>query len=271
MNGIALYWNGSGFGNALIVAHVTQIINDNGLSAVYVPHRTTNNVEVDYTLVDVPLYNEEEHGEFYYYRKKFPSYFYFKDCDETIIQRYLSHIGNELNRRFYIDIVKHNHVPVTYDESEEEGVECVDVAMCTSTSSWAPYRDWPYFEQLKQLFDKNRITYVDMNQQNIKSHKCLAYVKNCKLYLGLETGMSHYVSKFANGKTLIIQSGFAPFYYWASLYNYDFIRAENLKCKYKPCFIDRKFIEQGKECYQDVACMTLITPEQVFNEVLRRI
>jgi hypothetical protein len=149
-------------------------------------------------------------------------------------------------------------------------VPSLDVILCTKTGQWGPYRDWPYFSQLKDMFDKNNISYVDCQERGIYSHECLNYVKNAKLYLGLETGMSHYVSKYANGKALILQSGFCTFNFWAGLYDYDCLKHE-CPCVYRPCFIDRDRLKGGIECPNDVCCMNGLSVDRVFQSVLDRL
>ena len=90
------------------------------------------------------------------------------------------------------------------------------------------------------------------------------------MYLGLDTGTSHYVSKFANGKALIIQAGFNLFNWWAYTYDYDMITAE-VKCSLRPCFLNMKYIKKGEGCPYDVRCMKQITVKKVFYEVRKRL
>jgi len=268
MTGIAFSWEGSGFGNALILAHLTKIVNDNGIHARFVPHKKTHNMAVNHKLVDVPVYDPEIHKDYFLHTKQFPAHFHLKSCDLPILQQYMKDVEKIFEQTLIFDREKHNHVPVIFKDPGPH--EKVDVVLCTHSSPWSPYRDWPYFAQLKEMFYNEGITYIDLNQHGIMSFLCLSYVKHCKLYVGLETGTSHYVSHFANGKALIIQGGFSPFYYWAWPYDYDFVSAD-VSCEYRPCFIDKKFMKRGFPCKHNVACMTAIRPEQVFEEVRRRI
>jgi len=216
ITGIRFSWCGSGFGNALVVAQVTKIAIDNGIPAVFHEHKTVKG------LVDVPLY-DESHKEYFHHNIPVVNTPERKNIDESVIVKYIRSIKKITGKK--IILTKDNsYIPVKYKEIPE--ILPVDVVMCTKTGRWCEYRDWPYFEQLKKLFDKENITYVDLNEKGIYNNECLNYVKKAKLYLGLDTGTSHYVSKFANGKALIIQSGFNLFNWWADTYDYDVITAE---------------------------------------------
>jgi len=260
-NCVCLKWRGTGFGNALIMAHLTRILNDNGINAVYGGHFKTDG------LVDVPLWTKENKNCFVYY-KGFPSTYYVKVYDEPVITMYLRDLSTIINVKLAFNRDIHNHVPIIYEDMPN--IPYIDVVMNTKTGPWAPCRDWPHFSELKKLLDMENISYIDLNLENKMSIECLNYVNKSKLYLGLETGMSHYVSKYANGKTIILQGGFAPFYYWAYPYNYDYITA-TVTCKYRPCGMDRKMMLNGVNCLSNYACMSEITPEVVLEAILRRI
>ena len=263
MKGIAFGWRGKGFGNALLLALLTKICNDNDIPAVFSQHKSTIG------LVDVPLYENDnkEHEQYHVYNwLGIRNTYWRKNVDEPVLIQYLKHIGSLCGKTLVVD-ERHNHIPVVFKEIE---VPSVDVVMCTQTGPWAPYRDWPYFEELKQKLSDNNITFVDLHEKGIYSIECLNYVKNAKLYLGLETGMSHYVSKYANGKALIIQSGFCPFGYWAWNYDYDYVKAE-VVCVFRPCFIDKNILGMNVKCPHDNYCMTSISVNSVFDEIVRKV
>lgn len=261
--GINFIWSGSGFGNALILTHLTQICIDNEIKAVFTQHKTTAG------LVDVPLYSERLHGE---YIKDgwlgIRNTYLKKNVDEPCLKQYIKHVEKIFDKNIEIS-ESHDHVPVKYYDISDT-YNGVDVCLNTATGSWSKYRIWPYFEQLKKLLTKNKISYIDLNAGFIYGIRCLNYVNKSRLYVGLETGMSHYVSKYANNKALIIQSGFCPFYYWAGFYKYDFISC-NSQCSLRPCFLTKKEANVGIICRNDHGCMNGITADMVFEEIRKRL
>ena len=258
--GINFTWTGNGFGNALILAHMTHICNDNNIKAVFTQHRKTLNA------VDVPLYDPTRHAHFYRHAwKGIANTHKRKNCDQPVIVQYVKHVESLTG----MSITKiSNHIPVSYYDMPD--IPAYDVVMNTATGPWAPYRDWPYFGELKQMFNANKISCIDLNKHKIFGIRCLNHVKKAKVYLGLETGMSHYVSKFANGKALILQSGFCPFIYWTYPYDYDRLQA-NTDCEHQPCFINKLDIAGGFVCKEDNACMRDLSPKTVFNAVFNAV
>ena len=131
--------------------------------------------------------------------------------------------------------------------------------MNTVTGYWTVNKNYPYFPQLKELFEKKNITYIDLDEHKIRNVEALNYIKKCKVYLGLDTGMSNYASAFANGKGYILQSGFNSPNFW-SIYDYEYIM--NLQpCS--SCFL-------RKSCPNNNVCME-IPPEEVLNRIKNRL
>jgi hypothetical protein len=259
-SGICYKWGGSGFGNNLILAHVVKILNDNGINAVLHNHRRIDG------LLDVPIYNPEIHKDYLFHNGQTPNSTKVKNIDEPFIMQHIRMAEDIFEKRIYFDREKHNHIPVLF--KEVEGIQKVDVVLATKSSPWGPVRDWKYFKELKAELIKNNLTYIDLNESFIYGNDCLTYVKKCKVYVGVETGTSHYVSKFANGKGLIIQSGFAPFYVWAFPYDYKPIVA-NVDCVFRPCFLDKKRLEEGNTCPFNERCINNITVDMVMKEILK--
>jgi len=259
VKGFIFGWKGKGFGNALIASHVTKIVNDCGVPAAMSPHRTIVG------LVDVPIYDSTKHEGFSDLRGLvFSHTFAHKRMDLPILEKYLRYASECCGQKIEFSRKDHNFVPVTFTEVE---VPKADVALNTTSGPWGPNRNWPYFTELKKMLESNGISYIDLNEERIVSHTCLNYVKKAKLYIGLDTGMSHYVSKFANHKALILQSGHSPFWFWAYPYEYDFITSDN-ECEYRPCLLN---VSDTKVCPYDRICMTSLSKEVVFKEILRRI
>jgi len=264
MEGLRLAWKGRGFGNKLIMAHLVKICNDNGISTVL---QNKSRIE---GLVDVPMYSfenpKEEHQRYHLFSPIVTNTYKDKNCSEPVLVTYLRLISNYIGKELELDDSRHDHIPVVFNELPN--IPAFDVVMCTQTGHWGPYREWPYFEVLKKMLSYSNISFVDMNKNKIFSNTCLNYVRKAKLYLGLETGMSHYVSKFANGKALILQSGFAPFDFWAYPYKYDYIKSI-VPCS--PCFINIQDISSGVACKRNNQCMAALTPERVFEAILKRL
>jgi ADP-heptose:LPS heptosyltransferase len=142
-------------------------------------------------------------------------------------------------------------VPVKY--VDEPDVAPTDVAICSSTGNWATYRNWPYFPELKSLLTAHGIRWVDISE--LRDNRCLNQVKKSRLYLGLDTGVSHLVSSVVNSG-LIIQSGFSNIHYWSS-YGYQTIE-HDVYCR-------NCFLRQG--CPNEHRCMRDILPAEVLARI----
>jgi len=254
MKTISLRWRGRGFGEPLVMSLVVNILNDNGVNAVLRDHKKVRE------LVDCPLITKAASD-----RTVQTWLWTYKCCSKPIILQYIEHYESVVGKK--LKITK-NYIPVKFHDIPE--ISSVDIAMGTVTGNWTPYRNWPYFEELKKLFDKEDITYVDLDAGRIKGIECLNYIKKCQLYLGLETEMSHYVSKFSNGKALILQGGFTEFDFWAHLYDYDYLQVEDVSCR--PCFINKRHIAGGeRKCERDNICMKGLSVDRVFKAVVERV
>lgn len=254
MKTVSLWWRGRGFGEPLVMSLIVNILNDNGVDSALRDHKRVKE------LVDCPLTTVDAS------RSTFKTYAWTYECSsKPVVLQYIEYFESVVGKK--LKITK-NYIPVKFYDIPE--IPSVDVAMGTETGSWTPYRNWPYFGELKKLFAKEGITYVDLDANTIRGIECLNYVKKCKLYLGLETGMSHYVSKFANGKSLILQSGFTEFDFWAHLYDYDYLQVEDVSCR--PCFINKLHIaRKERKCECDNMCMKDLGVDRVFEAVVERI
>ena len=249
---LKLKWFGKGFGEHLILAWVVRVLNDNGIPAV-LNDRSTIHGLVDCPMIG-PMYPDE--GISF----KIVSGRYTLD-QGPLHQQYIKLFETMCSKKLEISL---NYIPVTFKELPE--IPEIDVVMCTKTGEWTPYRNWPYFDELKNLLDSAGISHFDLNANRCYGNECLNYVQKCRLYLGLETGTSHYVSKFANGKALIIQSGFSYPEFWASIYNYEFVE-HPVECS--PCFINKRDVAKGGGCRFEHRCMTEISPETVCDRVIK--
>ena len=265
---------GKAFGDAVLASLFTHILIDNGIDACF----ACDSLEV-YSVVDCPLWHDveaeyKERGEKFEYDRY--SFLYrlneSKDilsyhCDKFL--EYWGKDGDKGDECFDISSldIKRDHVPVKYREIPD--IDSVDVAMTTSAGNFTPYKDWPYFNELKEKLDKVGVSFIDLDEHKIRNMKFLNYIKKCKLYLGLDTGSAHLASQFANGKTLILQSGYCDFDYWTSgIYDYDYI---NVDVECSPCFLTIFKIRRGNTCDYDHKCMKKMSVEKVYKSVMEKL
>lgn len=177
---------GTAFGDHLMAAFFVRLLNDNGIEAVYGTgfHRD---------LVDVPLSVDGESYQEYFFTYHegdlgAPTF----DASRSVIQT----ATERFKRAFGVDqeIAIHTpYVPVKF--AKLGAIPQHDVVMCTKSGIWSRYRNWPYFGDLKQELEKRRISFFDLSAAGVRGNECLNYVARSKLYLGLETGLSHAVAQ----------------------------------------------------------------------------
>jgi hypothetical protein len=252
--GYRLWWNGGGFGEPLMAALMTSVLNDNKINAVFQEHRGVKN------LVNCSLYNPD--SEIHQTYKRFR--WRYEHVKKPIILQMIDYFQKRTGRTIKLF---RNCIPVKFYDIPS--IPSVDVVMCTQAGTWSPYRNWPYFDELKGFLNREKISFVDLNAEKIRGIECLNYVQKSKLYLGLDTGTSHYVSQFANGKTLILQGGFIEFDFWAHLYDYECMQMDDIQCR--PCFINKRDITAGNGCKYDNMCMQEISVERVFTRIMQRL
>jgi len=257
-----LYWKGRkrGIGEPLVMGWVAAVLQDNGVLA-YLEQRDR---QKQWTPIDPNIALNDRvpdiTSKWYYindHRDRTPAHLQYI--------RYWSQFYGALK----VDWVKRNHVPVKYYDIP---VQKVDVALNTKTGKFTLYKWWPYFSELKQMLKKAKISFIDLDADWRETYgiRCLNYVKRASLYVGLDTGMAHYVSKFANGKALIINGGYVEFEYWSHPYDFEVLQIEDMPCR--PCILhknSRKF--EGKVCEHNQRCMREISPAMVFNRIVERL
>lgn len=246
-----IHYSGDAFGDNLFSAYLTKALNDNGFNALL------DNPMISH-LVDCPKFNESELD-----RDSIQSF----DCvrrNRTGLQtktkfNVYSDLIEEFRKEFKIKKqikLQDNHIPINFHKLQN--ISSYDVILVTETGYWTPYRNWPYFKELKKAFEKFNISYLDASEAGIKDNTLLNYIDNAKLYLGLETGASHYVSKISNGKTLILQSGYSDFNYWAEVYEFEYL---NFDIECSPCW--------KREGCENHKCMNTLSADKVLNKVLK--
>lgn len=112
---------------------------------------------------------------------------------------------------------------------------------------------------------KDKISFIDLAEKPIYGIEYLNYVNKAKLYVGLDTGPSHYISQFMRNRCLIIHGGFVTFEYVFSLYGYDRIQIEDMPCR--PCFLSWQQIAAGNKCKYCNKCMMEIDPSVVMDKI----
>ena len=247
-------YNGTAFGDNLFSAYVTKVLQKHGYDARLDNSRIAS-------LVDCPIFVKEDELSDHQI-KTFGCIRKNRTGSQTTDKfTVYSDLLKEFSEQFSIeDEIKAslNYVPVKFNY--DASVCSCDVAMVTETGWWTPYRNWPYFDELKEMLSAASISYIDLSQENIRGNLALNVVRNCKLFLGLETGVSHYVSKFANGKALILQSGYTPFKYWAGVYDYKYM---NFPVSCSPCW-------KRSDCAEH-NCMVLISAESVYQSIVEEL
>ena len=238
----------SGFGDHLLGSLFVNILNDNKIPAV---------LDSKYShLVEAPIWSGEDGVRWNI--NYFPPHHGGGKCGpgSSIIENMSIFFKRDVGVDLPI-VNNRNHIPVKYHDIPN--ISATDVVIGSKGLPTALARQWTYFKELKENLNAFGISYVDLDEQNIKNIECLNYVKKCKLYLGLETGTSHYVSQFANGKGIIIQSGFTNHEFW-SIYDYEFIETHT-KCS--PCF--------DWVCSNECQCIKDITVLMVLEKILNKI
>jgi hypothetical protein len=231
------------FGDALMAGLFVAILNDQGISAVLDTDRTDAR-----DLLRVPLWaGEAGHRYDWQYETL--------NCADGILASTLSDFAS----RFGLGTIAitRKAVPIRW---RDDSARSFDVAMGTQTSDWTPYRNWPYFGELKAMLRDIGVSFVDMDEQRIYGEESLRIVSRAKIYLGLETGRSHLYSSVAAGKGIILQSGYSSEQFWSN-YSFEFL---SVGAKCAPCYL-----REG--CQHGHCCMHLLSTERVFQAIVRRL
>jgi hypothetical protein len=245
-------YSGQAFGDNLISALFTVILCDNGFDAVLY------NPDISY-LVDCPVTDKKgSMGWRIFECRRQNRTGLDTNSKYNIITDLIKEFSDKFNIMSEIKISR-NHIPVKYKNFGH--ITSYSVVIVSETGYWSSYRNWPYFRELKRLLLKSEIDFFDLSENKVRNIEFLNYVKKAKVFLSLETGASHYASRFANGKSIIIQSGYSDFDYWAGLYDYELIMS-NVDCS--PCWL-----RDG--CPHNHRCMKEIKPEYVLKRILKKL
>ena len=242
---------GAAIGDHMMAAFFVQLLNDNGIPAVYGTDWYRN-------LVDVPLSQPGgSYQEFYYAYHlgdiKSPGF----DKQKSFLEIVLEKFRRQFNIHQEIKI-KTRYVPVKY--TDIPAISGVDVALVTKSGVWSKYRNWPHFPELKSMMRREGISFIDLTERDIRDVQFLNYVKKSKVYVGLDTGPSHYGSQWIkNG--IILQSGFSNYRQW-SPYPYTVL---DFPVDCSPCFISVK--TRPYQCSYQHRCMANLASERVMTKI----
>jgi ADP-heptose:LPS heptosyltransferase len=247
------------FGEQLMGAFITTVLNDNGYSVVFDNERVNE-------LVDCPIYDAEKDKDailFVPHRDRRPKHTPLEHKERVYRFNMYTDILDQFKQQFNITKpikITLDHVPVKFYDMPE--VPSVDVVMTTSCQHPLSYKTWPpkYFTRLKKKLRKNNITFIDADKRNIRDIEFLNYVAKCKVYLSLDTGAAHYASQVGKNKTLILQSGFTKYEFWAQYYKFDHITYP-MDCA--PCHLRGP----QNECQHRHKCMRNMTPRIIFKKI----
>jgi hypothetical protein len=156
--------------------------------------------------------------------------------------------------------INKNYIPVKF--TRDPSFPTVDVVLVTEQGGYSVIREWDKFQELKKLLREYNFSYIDASEEGIRSNDLLNIVNNCKVYVGIDTGSSHYVSQVANGKAIIINSGYASFEYVFGQYNYDTVEYL-VDCRY--CIFTA--LSMCRDSGHDHDCMKNISTQMVFEKM----
>lgn len=232
-----------GFGDDLMTCQFAQILCDNGVEAA----AWTPNMEL--TTVPKFMGSREEVVLVpfaYDYHDKTP----ILKQNAKRFELFYHHPGINITRQYPPTLFYYIHTLIK---------EAEVVIHSRIVPKWC--KRWPYFCHLKKELTKRGIKWLDVN--NLYGVKLLNTVQRAKLFVGVESGVAHYVSHIARGKGLIILSGMSNPPPWWGNYDYEYIKLD-LPCMNCAC-------HEISRCPHGHKCMRDITVEMVADAISRRL
>lgn len=248
MNPIVIYRAG-GFGDRLLAAQMTMILRDHGIPATF----WDSDPEFR-KLLCVPFATGEPSVHYWFHYRNEHAW-----DGRGILRKALDNFAAAF-KTGPIEITQ-KYAPIRY--SDDPTISGVDVCMCLRSGAWSKYRDYPLGDELKAEMDRRGITWIDLNEAGkvpIHGIAALNWARKSKLYLGVDTGTTHYVAPFVQ-KALILQSGFTNKDYWAPNYPFEFLSV-SVECG--NCF-------KLEGCPHGHKCMRWITPALVADAIEKRL
>jgi ADP-heptose:LPS heptosyltransferase len=239
---LTIYRNSDALGDCLMASMFTHILRDHGIAAQF----WCPSAEIR-ALEDCPTADNLDVSPYYF------NYSPESQWDgRSIMRKALDNFQHAAKLQQKLSITR-TSIPVRYHDIPE--IQGVDVSLCTASGHWSRYRDWPYFDALKRELSARNVSWVDL--QDKKGIECLNHVKKSRLYVGLETGTSHYVSSVVP-KVLILQSGYSNLDYWN---HYGYQNVLSIPCRGRNCF-------RREGCPNNHYCMRQLTVEMVLTAIL---
>lgn len=247
-------WRGCNvFGDTIMVAHLVSILRANGYNAIF--QDTPPFIDI----LKVPRGGTGDHFEAAYEAL---------DRKENIINGMLGKFA----RQFGVPKPELIKGPPPVAIEDRPNVPKVDIAICSQCGFWSEIREWPHFALLKNSLTSRGISWIDINDyiKDIKDRRESAMVAgniicNAKLYLGLETGMSHFAAGLVKpGQGLIIQTGYALPEYWTEQYG-DILTIIQNRQQCAPCYLRKR-----ENCQRQHVCSSGISIDIVLDAIMSR-
>jgi len=267
-----------------MAAFFTQLLNDNGFEAVYhIRNGHKNNVQFAH-LLDVPVGADGEQFKFSYHAESLPFEINDKNFMDTAIKKFKEWSGYKGDLK-----IKTNYVPVKF--KVDDSIAPYDVVIVSTCGAFAQgTKSWPHFAELKKMLDRQKISYMDLGEMPFDwtnnpelLHKINNWLYKCKVFIGLDTGATHYATGILAKKqkkeaNFVLQSGFSTFNHWALQYG-DLFTPIQVEVECRPCVLpyptEKYSIPSGlnllDHCPNNHKCMRALRPETVFELVVKHI
>jgi hypothetical protein len=138
------------------------------------------------------------------------------------------------------------------------GLKKIDCCIVGVSGPASEIRNYPFFNQLKELFVSRKISFLDAT--NLRDFDFLRAVTESRVYIGLETGATMLAAEFLNKQnSLIIQSGYTKKEFWGKYIDVDFVERD-IDCA--PCLL-----RHLSSCKHNHKCMRTILPNEILNMI----
>lgn len=233
---------GKPIGDILLASLFVHVLNDNGIEAVF--DGTTS-------IINCPKPNENENYVKY-------EFVYKNEVDKSILESAMIFFTEKFGITKKININR-SFIPINF---VRQPCDSFDVVLVTKSGFWSEIRNWPFFDELKEMLSKNNITWKDITSE--KDNNFLNFIDKAKVFITLETGSSHLASQLiTKKKTLLIQSGYSKNSFWNS-YAYDTVIANDISCS--PCFL-----RTLQHCKNGHNCMKKISVNEIFKKIQNKL
>jgi len=248
---VYVYYKGGALGDNLMPAYIVETLNDHDIDAYLLPSPHSHLVSCKKAIAPC--------GNGFLFKARRQNRTGFDTTEKhTVYTDLLAEFARKAGMSEPFP-AKRDHIPVIYDSVSDSPI--VDLVLVSVTGNWTPYRLWPFFDELRIRLQREGVRYIDASLEALTDQRFLTVIDRCKLFVTLETGASHYASQVANGKCLVLQSGYCNFSYWAGNYRYTEL-ANPVSCA--PCW-------KRELCDRDHECMTGLSVDRVMAEILARI